>query len=189
MRHLLWTVCIIGLAACSKKKDEAPASKPADKPAETKPGDPTAPTPTPPAPAPATPKRLYTLLSCEKLPKELKDKYFAGKELVDATNDANSGGCKVKDDPALSLEAACFAEGTPAGVYDSFVDRTKKVTDGKILTVGKVGVLWKVGNLNEPNPKVLVYDDNSECSITAVLDKKADGEAFAKDAVAAFPLK
>lgn len=191
MKAHLWIACVLSVAACSKKKDESATATTDNKAVDTKAADTKPATPAAPAAAPAEPKRLYTELGCEKLPKSLKDKYFAGKELTDDTNPSNSGGCKAKDDPILGLEVACFAPGTPAGVYDSFVDRIKKVTDAEMLNVGKAAVHWKVGNLSEPHHKVQVYDDDSECTITGVLatSQGAQVTEFAKDAIAAFPMK
>jgi hypothetical protein len=191
MRSTALVLCLLATAACSKKEDAPPAPTPTPAPTPSdKPATPSAPPTTPPAA-----KRLYTLMSCEKvLAAAIRDKYFAGLTPADVTNESNSGECKFdgKAGP-LKFGAACL-DAAPEGTYQMLVDSAKKRAANGFKTVegvGKFVTYTGVGNssVEGGNHTIIVYDDDSECEIRAIIPAKVDVATFAKDAIAAFPIK
>ncbi len=128
-------------------------------------------------------------LGCDKiLPEAVRTKYFKGATIEAA--DMGSGSCKLtladKAKSAASVTAMCW-DGVPEGMLESSFKKleTLALTPPKEITAGKA---TRYTPTSATANMLVAWDDDSPCSISAELPKSLDIEAFAKDALATFPV-
>lgn len=176
----------LSLLGCSKKHDNAgdvPAAKPAAKPA-TPVGGAEA---TPPPGAPGK-------LNCDKVvPKDLREKYFAGFEWTDSPAPVDSiGECKFhKDKLEGSITVTCN-DNMDAAMQASIDGIKKTMPEAKDAPgIGKGAVYIpgdKVGDVTLGN-QMTAWDDDSNCSVHVNVPAAEDVKAVTKDMLAALPPK
>jgi hypothetical protein len=195
------SIALCGLTACSNKKDRETAAQGSTPhvPVTTKQINVEA----PPAPGSgsaeagsgsagsAAPVNTGTVqkLGCDKiLPEAVRTKYFKGATVEAA--DMGSGSCKItladKAKSPASVTAMCW-DGVPEGMLESSFKKleTLALTPPKEITAGKA---TRYTPTSATANMLVAWDDNSPCSISAELPKSVDIEAFAKDALATFPV-
>ncbi len=197
MKQLLAvSIALCGLAACSNKKDRETAAQGSTPHVPTTTKQLAAEVgPTPGSAAggsgSAAPVNTGTVqkLGCDKiLPEAVRAKYFKGATIEAA--DMGSGSCKLtladKEKSAASVTAMCW-DGVPEGMLESSFKKleTLALTPPKEITAGKA---TRYTPTSATANMLVAWDDDSPCSISAELPKSVDIEAFAKDALATFPV-
>jgi len=171
MRTVPVLVCLVLSIGCSNKKDSSSGSGPT-------------PNATPGAPATAAKGNL----DCDRvLSKDLRAKYFAGATITNNPQPiAQAGECQIKvgeDDADLTVTC----HDNMAAAMDMSIENLKKNLGAKDLPgVGKGAVTVDIG---KGSVHVTAWDDDSNCSISAVVPKQIDPVAYSKDLLASLPPK
>ena len=170
MRTLALLACIVLSVACSSKKD-SPGG-----------GGPT-PNPVPGAPAATGAKGK---LDCDRvLSKDLRAKYFASATITNNPQPiAEAAECQIKiGEEDADVTVTCHAN--MAAAMDMSIENLKKSLGAKDLPgVGKGAVTVDIG---AGAVHVTAWDDDSNCSISAVVPKPIDPTAYSKDLLASLP--
>ena len=173
LKSVLFTA-LLTITACSKKKEEAPA--PADKPTSGAPA------------APASPAGGEAAMDCDKvLPKELRDKYFAGATVENHPHPVKwVGQCKITPagEGATSTEvnASCHTNNKLA--KDATLQQLPKSFPEMKPIDGVADSLWRDTSVGQ---QFTAYA--GDCKIDGLVPKGVDLAAFAKDWLAALPPK
>jgi len=172
MRILPVFACLVLAIGCSSKKDSPSGGGP---------------TPNPVPGAPAATKAAGALDCDRVLSKDLRAKYFASATITNNPQPiAEAGECKIKmgeDDADLSVTC----HDNMAAAMDMSIEGLKKNLGAKDLPgVGKGAVTVDMG---AAGVHVTAWDDDSNCSISAVVPKSMDPTAYSKDVLASLPPK
>ncbi len=185
LKHILFSVLIVG-SACSKKEgdsNKAPAPKAEPSPAGTTPAAPAA---APTAPTPAAPAASAEMkIDCDKaLPKEIREKYLAGAKIESIPGAFPYAAiCKINYG---EIDVTCHHNMT-LGKQATLEALAKQYPAMKPID----GAPDSLAHTVKAGYQFTAYDQDSECKISGVLDKaiKVDGAAFVKDWLAALPPK
>lgn len=193
------SIALCGLAACSNKKDRETAAQGSTPhvPTTTKqlaaevgpaPGSGSAAEAGSGSAAPVNTGTVQKL-GCDKiLPEAVRTKYFKGATIEAA--DMGSGSCKLtladKAKSAASVTAMCW-DGVPDGMLESSFKKLETLALTPPTEI-KAGKATRYTPTSATANMLVAWDDDSPCSISAELPKSVDIEAFAKDALATFPV-